>query len=91
MFLRDVLERLIEFAAGLLGAHGVEAGLVATALVVLWHGHSILAMLQSALRTVRIGFVSAALVGVLLVFAVAMGWISVSSLPALPALPWLPI
>jgi hypothetical protein len=62
--------------------------MVATALLIMWRGHRILKALQAVLRTVRIGFVSAALVGVLVLTALAMGWISLSGLPALPG--WFP-
>lgn len=86
--IRDLLARLLEFGAGLVGAHGLEVGMVATALLIMWRGHRILKALQAVLRTVRIGFVSAALVGVLVLTAIAMGWISLSGLPAVPS--WIP-
>lgn len=88
MVLTEILASIIEFVAGLVGAHGIQAGMVATGLVLLWHGHSVLGMIQSAMRTARIGLVSAALVAGLVVVGVAMGWISISSLPSLPMLPF---
>lgn len=82
MVVEELLSTAIERIAELAGAHGFEAGLVATALIILWHGHSALALLQSGLRTARIGFVGAGLVGLLIVVAVSMGWLDVASLPA---------
>lgn len=89
MVIEDGLARLIEAGAGLVGAHGVEAGLIATAVIVVWHGHSALALITRALRTARIGFMGAALVGLLLVVAVALGWIDVGALPSIGAVPFL--
>jgi uncharacterized membrane protein len=83
MIIRELLTRLVGFGAGLIGAHGVEVGLVATGLLIMWRGHRILKFVQNVLRTLRIGFVSAALVGLLILVALAMGWISLSGLPSL--------
>jgi len=83
VILEDLVERAIEAAAGFVGAHGIEAGLIATALVVLFHGHHALSMLQSGLQTARLAFLGAATVGLLLAIAIAMGWISIGSIPAI--------
>ena len=82
MVVGELLATAIERAAALAGAHGLEAGLLASALLVLWHGHSALAFLQSALKTVRVGFVGAALVGLLLVVGLSLGWISIGTIPS---------
>ncbi|MFD1634636.1 hypothetical protein ACOZ4L_02760 [Haloplanus ruber] len=91
MVIEELLARAIESGAGLLGAHGVEAGLIATAVIVVWHGHSALALISRVLRTARIGFVGAALVGLLLVVSIAMGWMDVASLPSLGSIPFLSV
>ena len=84
MVLADLLASLIEWAGSMVGAHGFKTGVIASSLVVLYHGHSILAFVQTAARTAKIGFAGAALVGLLLVVGISMGWLSVGSLPSLP-------
>lgn len=81
MVVEELLASVIERLGVLAGAHGLEAGLVATALIILWHGHSALAFAQSALRTARIGFVGAGLVGLLIVVGISMGWLDVGVFP----------
>ena len=77
-----LLASAIEWALGLIGAHGFEAGLLATALVVAYHGHSMMAFGQAAFRSARIGFIGAATVGLLIVVSVSMGWMDVEALPS---------
>lgn len=77
------IDTVISLATG----NGIQTGMIATALLLIWRGHRVLAVLQSVLQTVRIGFVAAALVGLLVMVAIGGGWISVSSLPVLPSLP----
>ncbi|WP_253738003.1 hypothetical protein [Halohasta salina] len=84
MVLTELVEMAIEAVGGLIGAHGFKAGLVATSLVVLYHGHSILSFIQTAIQTARIAFFGAAAVALLLIVGVSMGWLSVGSLPTLP-------
>lgn len=84
MVLTDLLERLLEFGSSTLFGFGFEAGLLATAVVLLYHGHSILSFIQTAINTARIAFFGAAAVALLLILGVSMGWISVGSLPSLP-------
>lgn len=86
MVLTELIASAIEAAGSVIGLYGFEAGLVASAVVVAYHGHSILAFLQTAVRTMRIGFAGAALVGLLLIVGVSMGWLSVGSLPSLSGL-----
>lgn len=83
----EIVTNGIDSAVALATGNGVKAGMFATALLLIWRGHRVLAALQAALNTVRIGFVAAAAVGLLVLIAVGAGWISVSSLPELPALP----
>ena len=77
-----LLAGVIDWAAGMVGAHGIKAGLLASAVVAVYHGHSLMSFLQAAAQTARIGFLGAAAVGLLLVVAISMGWIEVSSLPS---------
>ncbi|AGF91266.1 hypothetical protein HAPG_00080 [Halorubrum phage GNf2] len=77
------VDAVISLATG----NGVEVGMLATALLVIWRGHRVLAILQSALETIRIGFIAAAAVGLLVLVAIGAGWISVSSLPVVPSVP----
>jgi len=79
--LSEPLAAVIEFVAGATGGRGIEAGIVATGLLAVWRGHRILTALQSALRTVRVGFVSAALVGLLILVGLRMGWVSMPAIP----------
>ncbi|OYR62465.1 hypothetical protein DJ71_23680 [Halorubrum sp. E3] len=81
--LGDGVDAVISLATG----NGVEVGMLATALLVIWRGHRALAILQSALETIRIGFIAAAAVGLLVLVAIGAGWISVSSLPVVPSVP----
>lgn len=82
MVLEGLVAGGIEFVFGLIGAHGFEAGLVASALILVYHGHSFMSFGQAAFRSARIGFVGAAAVGLLIVLALSFGWIEVSSLPS---------
>jgi hypothetical protein len=84
MVLTDLLERLLEFGSSSLFGFGFEASLLATALILLYHGHSILSFIQTAINSMRIAFFGAAAVALLLILSVSMGWISVGSLPSLP-------
>ena len=83
MVLVDFLERLIEQAISFGLGYSFEAGLLATAVIVLYHGHSILSFIQTAINTARIAFFGAAAVALLLIVGVSMGWLSVGSLPSL--------
>lgn len=86
MVLTELLAKAIEAVGSVIGLYGFEAGLVASAVVVAYHGNSILSFAQTAVRTVRIGFAGAALVGLLLIVGVSMGWLSVGSLPSVSGL-----
>ena len=88
MVLTELLAGLIEWAGAMVGAHGFKAGLIASAAVVAYHAHSILAFLQGAVRAVRIGAIGGGLVALALIVGVAMGWLSIGGLPAVP-LPFL--
>ena len=79
----------IDAVFSLATGNGVETGLFATALLLIWRGHRVLAILQSVLETIRIGFIAAAAVGLLVLVAIGAGWISVGSLPAVPSFPLL--
>lgn len=83
----DVLAGGVDAVISLATGNGIQTGMIATALLLIWRGHRVLAVLQSVLQTVRIGFVAAALVGLLVMVAIGAGWISVASLPVVPALP----
>ena len=83
----DALAGGVDAVISLATGNGVQAGMFATALLLIWRGHRVLAVLQSVLHTVRIGFVAAALVGLLVLVAIGAGWISVASLPVVPSLP----
>ena len=86
MVLVDFLESLIESGTSLALGYSFEAGLLATAIIVLYHGHSIIAFIQTAANVMRIAFFGAAAVIVLLVVGLSMGWLSVGSLPSLSGL-----
>lgn len=77
----------VDAAISLATGNGVQTGMIATALLLIWRGHRVLAILQSALETIRIGFIAAAGVALLVLVAIGTGWISVASLPAIPSLP----
>ena len=77
----------VDAVVSLATGNGVKTGMFATALLLIWRGHRVLAVLQSVLETVRIGFIAAAAVGLLVLVAIGAGWISVGSLPVVPALP----
>lgn len=77
------VDAVISVATG----NGVQTGMIATALLLIWRGHRVLAILQSALETIRIGFIAAAAVGLLVLVAIGAGWISVGSLPVVPSVP----
>jgi hypothetical protein len=81
MVLEDALATLLERGAELVGAHGFEAGLLATAVIVLWHGHSLLSLLLTGVKAARLVFIGVALVGLLLVVAVSLGWITIGDIP----------
>lgn len=86
MVIQELVARAIEIVAGLVGAHGIEAGLLASAVVIIWHGHRLLAFLQTAIRTFRIGLISAMLVGLAVVMGLTMGWVSIDSIPSIGGL-----
>jgi len=86
MVLVELLETVLEWIFAWIGLHGLKAGAIAVAIVVLWHGHSALSFIHSATASLRIGFVGAGLVGVLLLVALAMGWFSVGDLPSIDRL-----
>lgn len=88
MVLTEIIEFVLERGFGFIGAHGFEAGMLATALVILYHSHSILSFIQTAIKTVRIGFIGAALVLGALVIGISMGWLTVGQLPSISALPF---
>jgi hypothetical protein len=77
------VDAVISLATG----NGIRTGMIATAVLLIWRGHRVLAILQSALETIRIGFIAAAAVGLLVLVAIGAGWISVASLPVVPSLP----
>jgi hypothetical protein len=77
------VDAVISLATG----NGIQAGMFATALLLIWRGHRVLAILQSVLETIRIAFIAAAGVALLVLVAIGAGWISISSLPVVPALP----
>ncbi|TKX78816.1 hypothetical protein EXE53_19215 [Halorubrum sp. SD626R] len=77
------VDAVISLATG----NGIQAGMFATALLLIWRGHRVLAILQSMLETIRIGFIAVAAVALLVLVAIGAGWISVASLPAVPSLP----
>lgn len=79
---KDVVAGGLEMVFGFVGAHSLQFGLLASALIAVYHGHSLMAFGQTAFRTARIGFMGAAAVGLLLIVALSMGWIEVSSLPS---------
>lgn len=81
MIVEEFLATLLERGAGLVGAHGFEAGLLATSVLVLWHGHSLLSIMLTGLRAARLMFIGVALVALLLVVAISLGWITIGDIP----------
>ena len=82
----DPTAALVESGTSFALDYSFEAGLLATAIIVLYHGHSILSFVQTAIRTARIAFFGAAAVALLLILGVTMGWLSVGSLPSFSGL-----
>ena len=79
----DPIASGIDAVAGLLGANSLETGLIATGILLVWRGQRILAWLEAGLKTLRIGFIAAGVVVLVVLLAIGADWISISSLPGL--------
>ena len=86
MILKEAVARVIEFAAKMLGAHGLKAGAIATLLVCWYHIHHISAWVRSAMATVRIASAVGAALGIGLLVALAQGWLDIEAVPVVPEL-----
>lgn len=86
MVLTDLVEMALEAVAGFVGAHGLETGLIAVVLVGWYHLHHITGWLRSASSTLRTVGTVAAVLGVIAVLGISLGWFDIGALPDLPFL-----
>ena len=84
----DPIASGINAIAGLLGANSLETGLIATGILLVWRGQRILAWLEAGLKTLRIGFIAAGIVVLVVLLAIGADWVTVSQLPGVSWLPW---